>query len=174
MPILAISVHSAETAGVSIPSDIPRQFVRLGAYSVSFHDKYTHERIENDYNTIVYVKLPWITNRQSVVAKSNSLDERGVAPASGFLQGAVPLLLETHSGGHTLRTGLVNIGFDLHVPIPSSFDVGIYVKNIDNEIVKFTHNTSVSVDGDGNEVRVDVPAYCKVHMIWIYESSYTI
>lgn len=172
MPILLLSAHSLNTSSVSIPAPIPQQYVELVSAAITFHDPTSHARINNNFNTILYVRLDWITNKQSVSAKSNESTARGVAPPKTFTQGAIPLLLNTETGGNTFSPDLKGYGFELQMAIPQHFDIGIYVKDIDNNVVPFTHITEVSYPG-GVETRTVVPAYCKVHMIWTFASPYT-
>lgn len=165
MPYLYISQDdSTQPQLVSIPHSIPPQTISLVGYSVTFH-KADHSLVANPYNSVIFVNMPWVKNRNILCSRNdNDTDELGHPTNKDFASGVIPLLLDFTLGGmQTFVPSCHGLNIDLMASIPQSFTVDVYHKDI--------HNNYVPYDGMTAPGGAFTAGYCKVKMIFSYMSG---
>jgi len=155
MPYMFISQDdSRQVQRMHIPHSIPPQTMRLVAYSISFHDGTEETGIDNllkkdqhmnnPFNSVLYVRMPWVKNRDVVCARNESDNN------PSFAAGYIPLLVHSKPnvlsvGTETLIVGdgttfcpnVHGLNIELSEAMPSSFTCEVFCKNKNDQIVRF-------------------------------------
>lgn len=171
MPYLYISQDDSRVdQQVSITHSIPPQTVSLVGYSISFHDASNHQMSNNPFNSILFVRMPWVKNRDVLCSRNdNDVDASGNQTNKDFANGVIPLLIDNkpnaaNSFGSTFVPACHGLDIDLAGPINQSFTCSVFVKDKSNQYVRYSGYTP-----HGSDTKIE--GYCKVKLLFSYLSG---